>query len=196
MKKVLLLLANGFEIYEASVFIDVIGWNLSDGTKNTKLVICGVDDFVTSAFGVQVKSDICLKDVDVNDYDALAIPGGFESYNFYDQAYSKEFSDIIVKFNSSGKMIASICVAALMIAKSGVLAGRKATTFKLMGDERVDQLKAMDVDVLDQNVVIDNNVVTSCSPVTAIDVAFTLLEHLTDRENCRYIKTIMGFESR
>ena len=31
MKKVLLLLANGFEIFEASVFIDVIGWNLVEG---------------------------------------------------------------------------------------------------------------------------------------------------------------------
>ena len=27
MKKVLLLLANGYETLEASVFIDVIGWN-------------------------------------------------------------------------------------------------------------------------------------------------------------------------
>jgi len=31
MKRVLLLLANGFETYEASVFIDVLGWNLVDG---------------------------------------------------------------------------------------------------------------------------------------------------------------------
>ena len=35
MKKVLLLLADGFEIYEASVFIDVIGWNLVEG-DNTR----------------------------------------------------------------------------------------------------------------------------------------------------------------
>lgn len=34
MKKVLLLLAKGFESFEASVFIDVIGWNLVDGDKN------------------------------------------------------------------------------------------------------------------------------------------------------------------
>lgn len=27
MKKILLLLANGFEIYEAGTFIDIIGWN-------------------------------------------------------------------------------------------------------------------------------------------------------------------------
>ena len=33
MKKVLLLLADGFETFEASVFIDVIGWNLVEGDK-------------------------------------------------------------------------------------------------------------------------------------------------------------------
>ena len=42
MKKVLLLLANGFEPFEASVFIDVIGWNLVDGDHTTKLFTCGL----------------------------------------------------------------------------------------------------------------------------------------------------------
>ena len=37
MKKIVLLLANGFEMYEASVFIDVFGWNNSFGQKDTKL---------------------------------------------------------------------------------------------------------------------------------------------------------------
>lgn len=38
MKKVLLLLANGFEAVEASVFTDVIGWNKLDGDGTTDLV--------------------------------------------------------------------------------------------------------------------------------------------------------------
>ncbi len=42
MKKVLLLLADGFEIFEASVFIDVIGWNHVEGDRNTELFTCGL----------------------------------------------------------------------------------------------------------------------------------------------------------
>ena len=42
MKKVLLLLADGFETFEASVFIDVIGWNLVEGDKSTELFTCGL----------------------------------------------------------------------------------------------------------------------------------------------------------
>jgi 4-methyl-5(b-hydroxyethyl)-thiazole monophosphate biosynthesis len=35
LKKVLLLLSGGFEVYEASAFIDVMGWNLVDGDGTT-----------------------------------------------------------------------------------------------------------------------------------------------------------------
>ena len=42
MKKVLLLLANGFKTYEASVFIDVLGWNLVDGDGTTEVITCGI----------------------------------------------------------------------------------------------------------------------------------------------------------
>jgi len=41
MKKVLMLLADGFETFEASVFIDVIGRNLVEGDKSTELFTCG-----------------------------------------------------------------------------------------------------------------------------------------------------------
>jgi protein deglycase len=43
MKKVLLLLADGFEIYEASVFIDVIGWNLVEGDNSTQVVYLWIE---------------------------------------------------------------------------------------------------------------------------------------------------------
>ncbi len=36
MKKVLLLLADGFEVFEASVFIDVMGWNLVEVDGSTE----------------------------------------------------------------------------------------------------------------------------------------------------------------
>ena len=37
-----------------------------------------------------------LKDVDVNEYDALAIPGGFEEYGFYDEAYKMKHYNLFV----------------------------------------------------------------------------------------------------
>lgn len=75
MKKVLLLLADGFETYEAAVFIDVIGWNLIDGDQTTKLFSCGLDKELSASFEQKFVVDYLIREIDVNDFDALAIPG-------------------------------------------------------------------------------------------------------------------------
>ena len=70
--KVLLFLAKGFETMEASVFVDIMGW------AGIEVVTCALQKTITSTFGVSVNPDILLNDVCIDDYDALAIPGGFE----------------------------------------------------------------------------------------------------------------------
>ena len=50
-KKILLLLSNGFEILEASLFIDVMGWNLEEGDQSTELYSCGLRKELKSSFG-------------------------------------------------------------------------------------------------------------------------------------------------
>ena len=119
--KTLLLLANGFEIFEAGVFIDVLGWNRVEGDQTTELVICGFQREIKGTFGVTLIADVLIDEIDIVDYDALAIPGGFETFKFYDQSYSEQFTSIIRQFNDLKKPIASICTGALPIGKSGAL---------------------------------------------------------------------------
>src|SRR4051812_6965444 len=108
MKKILLLLADGFEIFEASVFIDVMGWNLIEGDKSTKLFTCGLRKQIKSSFGQTFIVDLTIDEINIDEYAALAIPGGFEEYGFYLDAYSKEFSGLIVQFDNTKRPIASI----------------------------------------------------------------------------------------
>jgi protein deglycase len=192
-KKVLLLLANGFEAYEASVFTDVLGWNEYEGDGSTLLVTCGLHQQLKCTWGFSVMPEMHLSEIDVADFDALAIPGGFEEAGFYIDAYNEAFLSLIREFDQAGKYIASICVGALPIGKSGVLAGRKGTTYHLNGGLRQRQLAEYGVEILNQPVVIDRNIITSSCPSTALDVAFSLLEMLTSAENCRKVKHLMGF---
>jgi 4-methyl-5(b-hydroxyethyl)-thiazole monophosphate biosynthesis len=134
-----------------------------------------------------------IDDVDAGLFDALAVPGGFEEHGFYDEAYSDRVGELIRAFNAQDKAIASICVGALPLAHSGVLEGRRATTYHLGDGRRRRQLADFGVDVSDQPIVRDGNVVTSTSPATAIDVALLLLEALTDAENAHAIRLSMGF---
>lgn len=195
MKNVLLLLADGYETYEASVFIDVIGWNLIDGDKSTKLFSCGLKKEVSSSFNQKCIVDYLVDEINVDDYDALAIPGGFEEFEFYKEAYDEKFLNVIRDFQKQNKLIASICVAALSLGKSGILNGRFATTYNKKAI-RQDTLKKYGVNVKNEPVVIDGNVMTCWNPSTAIDVAFLLLERLTTKENTNYVKSIMGFDDK
>lgn len=195
MKKILLLLANGYETYEASVFIDVFGWNLIDGDHSTQLFTCGLKKEITSSFNQRCTADYVIDEINANDFDALAIPGGFEEYDFYKEAYDERFLKLIRDFKKENKVIASICVAALPLGKSGILKGKNGTTYNKQGI-RQETLKAYGVNVINQPVVIDDNIITCWNPSTAIDVAFMLLELLTSKENADYIKSIMGFDEK
>ena len=84
--KVLVLCAKGFETMEFSVFIDVMGWAKVDFGYPVETVTCGFERSVTSAFGVPITVDRLMDEIDVSDYAALAIPGGFAEYGFYEEA--------------------------------------------------------------------------------------------------------------
>jgi protein deglycase len=65
----------------------------------------------------------------IGSFDALAIPGGFEVYGFYNDAYDDKFLDLIRGFQANNKFFASICAGALPLGKSGVLKDRKDKTY-------------------------------------------------------------------
>lgn len=194
MKKVLLLLADGFETFEASVFIDVIGWNLVEGDNSTELFTCGLKKEIKSSFNQRFIVDYLISDIDISSFDALAIPGGFEVYGFYNDAYDDKFLDLIRGFKANNKFIASICVGALPLGKSGVLKNKKGTTYNRV--IRREALQGFGVNVINQPIVIDDNMITSWNPSTAVDVALLLLEHLTTKNNADKVRQLLGFDDK
>lgn len=191
--KTLLFVLKGFETMEFSVFVDVLGWARNDYGYDVPVVTCGFRRQVISTFNIPVLVDKTINDINVDDYDALAIPGGFEEFGFYEEAYDERFLELIREFDKQGKIIAAICVAALPLGKSGVLMGRKATTYHLRDAYRQKQLKEFDVAVVNEPIVVDKNIITSYCPETASGVAFKLLEKLTSREKMEIVKQAMGF---
>ena len=191
--KILLFLAKGFETMEFSVFVDIMGWARNDYGNDVHVVTCGFQKEVVSTFNIPILVEKTIEEINVYDYDALAIPGGFEEYGFYEEAYDEKFLNLIREFDKNNKIIATICVAALPVAKSGILKGRKATTYHLKDGYRQKQLKEFDVDVVNEPIVVDKNVITSYCPETAPGVAFKLLELLTSTEQMEIVKKAMGF---
>jgi 4-methyl-5(b-hydroxyethyl)-thiazole monophosphate biosynthesis len=193
MKRILLLLSDGFEAYEAAVFTDVLGWADVLGSERIELLSVGLRPRLRCTFGFSVTANAAVEQVNCDDFDALAIPGGFARAGFYRDAYDPKFLDLIRGFHQQAKPIAAVCVGALALARSGILPGRRATTYHLDGGKFLRQLAEAGACVVHQPMVVDDNLITSSSPGTAVDVAFTLLERLTSRDNADRIRHLMGF---
>jgi len=193
MKKILLLLADGFEAVEASVFTDVLGWNKLEGDGSTEVVTVGLRNKLRCTWNFTVIPEKTIDDIQLDEFDALAIPGGFEEAGFYRDAYSEEFLNVIQHFYVKQKPIASICVASLALGKSGILTDKKATTYSHPTSKRKEQLKNFGAILQNDLIVEDGNIITSSNPGTAFDVAFLLLEKLTSKKNAENVKDLMGF---
>ncbi len=88
----------------------------------------------------------------------------------------------------------SICVGALPVGKSGILKDKKGTVYN--SPIRREELKGFGVNVIHQPIVVDDNIITSWNPSTAINVALLLLEKLTTRINADKIRQLMGFDNK
>ena len=141
MKNVLLLLSNGFEALEASAFTDVFGWNEIVGNKKIKLTTSSISSPIMATWNFKVETELPLKDIDVNDFDALVVPGGFGRAGFFTDIKNTFFLEKITEFYLQNKTIAGVCTGVIPLAESGILKEKKATTYLLDNERYFKQLK-------------------------------------------------------
>ena len=77
------------------------------------------------------------------------------------------------------------------LGKSGVLKDKKGTTYNRV--IRREALQGFGVNVINQPIVIDDNIITSWNPSTAVNVALLLLEILTTKDNADKVRHLLGF---
>jgi len=195
-KKVLLFLSNGFEEYEAGVFTDVIGWSRELGKEPVDMISTALRPEIKCKWNLIVRPEIEFDKINLDDYDALAIPGGFKNSGYYEDVFDERFQNVIRRFDKNKKIIAAVCAAAAPVAKSGVLKGRMGTTYDLTDIYGRDYLSDFGVNVQDKHVVIDKNIITSTGPATGLEVAFKLLEMLTSTKNVDEVKKYMRFTDK
>lgn len=99
-----------------------------------------------------------INEVSVSDYDGLLIPGGFINPDLLRQ--SQDVREFVKAFDDESKPIASLCHGPWVLASSGILTGRKLTSWPGLRDDMVNAGAIW----LDKNVVADRNLVTSRGP--------------------------------
>jgi protease I len=110
-----------------------------------------------------IKFDRTADQIKVSDYDAVFIPGG--AWNPDNLRYDKDVIKFIQDFNKSGKLIAAICHAPVVLASADILKGRKLTGYWNIQSD----LKNAGGIVSDVPVVTDGNIITSRHPIDVAD---------------------------
>lgn len=110
-----------------------------------------------------IKFDRTADQIKISDYDAVFIPGG--AWNPDNLRYDKDIIKFIQDFNKSGKLIAAICHAPVVLASADILKGRKLTGYWNIQSD----LKNAGATVLEQPVVTDGNIITSRHPIDVAD---------------------------
>lgn len=195
MKKILMLIANGVEPLEMAAFTDVLGWANLVGNEEVTVVDASFQAHIKTTFGLNLITNHLVKDLSLDEFDALAIPGGFEPAGFYEDALSDPFLEVIRYFHQHKKIIASVCVSSLALGKAGVLEGKRATVYHQQNGIRKQQLEESGAIFVDEALVCDGNMITSTGPGTAIEVAFMLLQRLTSQKNAENVRHKMRIPS-
>jgi protease I len=102
--------------------------------------------------------DRTVSDASVDDYDALLLPGG--TVNPDKLRMDEDAVGFVRDFFASGKPIGTICHGPWTLLEAGVLSGRRITSFPSL---RTD-LRNAGAEVVDEEVVVDDGLVSSRSP--------------------------------
>ncbi len=189
---ILLFLARGFEDLEAIAVLDVFGWTqYREEMRKASVTTAGFHEVVGSRFGVQIRPDLLISEIDPAKYHALVLPGGFYSHG-YDEADDPRIHQLARAIHSAGGCIAAMCVGILPIANAGLLKGRKATTYPYSRNhDNVGRLRAAGAQVVDRPVVMDDRIISCKGPGASIEVAFLLMECLMGAETARKVRQYM-----
>jgi protease I len=102
--------------------------------------------------------DVTLEQVNPDNYDALLLPGGVANP---DQLRTQPKAVQFVKsFFAAGKPVAAICHGPWTLIEAGAVQGRKLTSWPSLQTD----LKNAGADWVDQEVVVDNGLITSRNP--------------------------------
>lgn len=109
-------------------------------------------------WSIECKVDKSVKDVSADDYDGLLLPGGV--LNPDKLRTDQDAVNLVKAFFDAGKPVAAICHGPQTLINADVVRGRKMTSYHAIKQDLVNA----GADWVDEEVVVDQGLVTSRSP--------------------------------
>jgi transcriptional regulator GlxA family with amidase domain len=170
LKKVVLIAIPNGAPFEFGVICEVFGIDRSDmgGPAFDFTVATAVPGAVRMGLGfdLMIEQDLSV----AADADLIAVP----AHAIGDGDVHPEVLRVVREAEARGAWVLSVCGGAFVLAKAGILDGRRATTHWMHTDQLADEYPGVDVDP-DVLFVEDRRVITSAGTAAGIDAALHLV---------------------
>jgi len=171
MANILVPLAQGCEELEAVTITDLLT------RAGFQVVTAGLDDQpVTASRGMVLVPATTLAAAMQQEFDMLVLPGGLPGADHLNN--DPRIHELLRTMSATGKYLAAICAAPKILARAGLLKGKRATSYP----GSIAEHDMGGIDYQEQAVVIDGNIITSRGPGTAMDFTLSLIELLAGKE--------------
>lgn len=156
-KKIAILVEDGFEQVELTSPKQAL-----EEAGATTYIISPKRDKVKgwehTKWGQEFPVDVAIEQANANNYDALLLPGGV--MNPDKLRINKSAVQFVRSFFDQGKPVAAICHGPWPLIEANVVKGRKMTSYPSLQSD----LKNAGANWVDQEVVVDQGLVTSRNP--------------------------------
>jgi len=186
-KYVAVFLAPGCEEIEALTVVDL----LFRAQIPFKSVSVAEGRDVVSSHGVHVVADAHISEVDFADVSMIVLPGGIPGTpNLH---ACEPLMEGVRAFAEAGQPVSAICAAPSILAKEGLLEGRRATSNPNFHQVLAEHGAEV---VADEPVVVDGNFITSQGMGTAIDFALEICRRFKGDDDVERLKGAVVYWGR
>lgn len=166
MKSAAVFFIDGFEETEGLTTVDILR---RGGVEVTTVSLTGKPE-VLGKHNIPVRMEALFDDAKDRPFDMLVIPGGTTEHTKHEGLL-----ELVRKYDAEGKSVAAICAAPAVLAKAGVLKGRRAVCYPGMEDWLEGAVKGEHI------VETDGHITTAKGPAVTPFFALKLLEILQGR---------------
>lgn len=149
--------------------------------ENSGLTVCSASTQKGKAIGSggkETQVDLTLEEVKADDYGAVVFVGGPGAHGLIENSQCHRIAKEALANN---KILGAICIAPAILAKAGVLTGKKATVWSSASDKSaIGILKENGANFKSEAVVRDGKIITANGPSAAGRFAEMIVEALTE----------------